>query len=329
MQSEYISIIVLNHNGLQYLDKCLKTVTQQSYPSYEVILVDNASTDDSVAFVKKHFPQVKITQNKIGLGFAGGNNVGIRKAKGEHILLLSNDTWIKKDFLSKIIDFYTNNSFDVIAPREAKYDETLIGSYLTTIDPLGHNVFMRNGVSNNKQPFYLTGVCLFFNKKFYEDTGGMDEDFFLYCEDVDWFWRLQLFKKTFSYIDNLFVYHAGAGSSGGMEKPQIKYGLFLLRNKNTLQMLLKNYSLLSLLWVLSLYILQNIFEILFFLLILKPKIAFSYLEGWWFNIKMLPKTLEKRKWIQEKRMVSDLEILKHMYIGFAKLFHLVTFMKDK
>jgi len=130
-------------------------------------------------------------------------------------------------------------------------------------------------------------------------------------------------KKTFSHIPNVNVYHHGAGSTGA----GIKYLSFLWRNQNTLQILLKNYSIITLFLILPIYFIQNILESIFFLLILKPQISLSYLQGWYFNIKYLRRTLAERKWVQNNRRISDLEVMKKMYIGSAKFKHLLEFFK--
>jgi GT2 family glycosyltransferase len=146
----------------------------------------------------------------------------------------------------------------------------------------------------------------------------------MYFEEVDWFWRLNLLGKKYSYADDTFVYHEGAGSTG----KGIKYNTFLWRNQNTLQMLLKNYSSSTLLWVLPLYFLQNFIEILFFIFILKPKIAYSYIEGWWFNLVNLKSIFPKRLWIQRHRAIKDFVILSKMLIGSSKLLHLISFFRN-
>jgi GT2 family glycosyltransferase len=153
------------------------------------------------------------------------------------------------------------------------------------------------------------------------NTQGFDDNYFAYYEDVDWFWRLLLLGKRFNYAKNIFIYHEGAGSTG----KGLKYKMFLWRNQNTLQTLIKNYSIISLLFILPVYFMQNLVEIFFFLLIFKPRIAFSYIEGWWFNIKTIRHILKKRKWIQKRRKVSDIEILKKMYLGPAKLRMLLSY----
>ncbi len=100
-----VSIITLNFNGLVFLEPCLSSLEQLNYPHgmFEVILVDNASTDQSVDFVRKQFSWVKIIQNESNLGFAAGNNVGIRESKGDYIALLNNDTKVEKDWLIELV----------------------------------------------------------------------------------------------------------------------------------------------------------------------------------------------------------------------------------
>ncbi len=311
-----ISVIIVNYNGKKWLQKCLDSLLTQQYKNFEVIVVDNNSSDDSIQYIEKNYPTVIVIKSDKNLGFAGGNNLGIEKAKGEYILLLNNDTWVENSFLEKLYTFYINHDFDVVGPYQKDYhDESEFKQYLITIDLFGHPIYISKGIK--RTGFYLSGVCVLFSKKLYAETLGLDSNFFMYFEEIDWFWRLNLLKKTFSYVDNLFVYHAGAGSTGS----GIKYQSFLWRNQNTLQMLLKNYSRYNLFWVLPIYFLQNIVEIAFFLLIFKPKIALSYVQGWWFNIVNFGRTMQKRKWVQGNRLVSDFEITKKMYIGLAKIDH--------
>jgi len=325
--NKLISIIIVNYNGKKWIQKCLDSILSQTYKNFEIIFIDNASVDDSVEFVKNNYKddKIKIIKSDKNLGFAGGNNLGINNCSGDYILLLNNDTWIKDDFLEKIFSFYKKNNFDVIAPYSKDYEnKKIFKPYYSTIDFLGYFGFFRN--KSESRGLYLSGVCLFFSKKIYRETLGLDNNFFMYVEDVDWFWRLNLLDKKFCHINDLFIYHFGAGSTGD----GIKYFTFLWRNQNTLQMLLKNYSWYNLLWVLPTYFIQNVVEIVFFLLILKPKISYSYIEGWIFNIKNLKKILKKRKWVQENRLVGDYDIVKKMYIGSVKLVHLIRyFSKSK
>ena len=319
-QKPLVSVIIVNWNGEKWLKKCLDSLHSQTYKNFEIILVDNASTDGSVKFVRRYYPEVRCIENDRNLGFAAANNRGIGNAKGEYILFLNTDTWVEHDFLERIVGVYSELGYDVVAPLEAHYDGTTQVPYIMTIDPLGHGFGMHN---SKKEPFYLSGACLFFSKALYEETGGLDGDFFMYSEEVDWFWRLHLLGKKIYQDRDILVYHAGAGSTGR----GVRYNTALWRNQNVLQMLLKNYSWHTLLWVLPIYFLQNLVEILFFLLILKPGISWSYIEGWVFNATHFMETLKKKEVVQKRRIIDDREIMRKMYLGSGAFYHLLQRLK--
>lgn len=322
MKSELISVIIINWNGKKWLEKCLGALSNQTYKNLEILVVDNASSDDSVGYVSKNFPKVRVIENRENLGFAQGNNIGIKLSKGKYILRIDSDTWVEENFIEKLLNFYENNDFDVVGPREKRYDKSGSIKGYSPVDFLGNPAY---GQTIGYKLFALSGMCLMFRKEFYFDTLGFDSDFFMYFEDIDWFWRLNLLSKKFTICESVYVYHYGSGSTNSKG---LNYKLFLWRNQNVLQMLLKNYSLLSLIFILPIYFLQNLIEILFFLIILKPKIAYSYLEGWIFNFTILRKTLKKRNWIQSHRNVSDLVILRKMYFIPTRLTGLLMRIKQ-
>ncbi len=317
-----VSVIIVNFNGQKWLKKCLDSLLDQTYNNFEIIFVDNNSSDDSIEFLEKNYQdkRIKIIKNEKNLGFAGGNNVGIKEAKGDYILFLNNDTWVGEGFLENLWQQYRNLNIDVLGPDECSYDGSQDQDMSMVIDILGHPMWLYKKYNKS---FYLSGFCLFFSKDLYLNTKGLDNNFFMYFEETDWFWRLNLLGKKFKKVSDIKVYHAGSGSTGS----GIKYLSFLWRNQNTLQMLLKNYSAITLIFILPIYILQNIIEMIFFLVILKPKISLSYLQGWYFNIKYLRRTLAERKWVQNNRRINDLEVMKKMYIGSAKFKHLLEFFK--
>lgn len=311
-----VSAILVNWNGEKWLRKCIESLLEQTYRPVEIVMVDNGSTDNSIAYVRKEFPQVKIVEVGKNLGFARGNNAGIKAASGHYILLLNTDAWLDKDAIEKLEDVYERNNYAVIAPYSTQYDKVQGDeAYESTIDPFGHSVFTEDTSNEGDKSFFISGVCLFFTKDIYKRTRGLDQNFFMYMEDVDWFWRLIIFDLKFAHIKGVYVHHAiSAGTGKG-----ISYKRFLWRNQNTLQMLLKNYSVQNLVWVLPLYALQNLIEAFFFLVTLKPKIAWTYMLGWLFNFENLRAILAERRWVQTERILGDEAALKLMYRGSAKL----------
>jgi GT2 family glycosyltransferase len=316
-----ISVIIINYNGTKWIRKCLDSVLSQTYKNIQVVVVDNDSKDDSNDIIKKEYPSVLLHEMGKNTGFATAVNKGIELSDGNLVLLFNLDAWIDDSMVADLVKEKADKALDVIAPIEYSYEkEMLKQKYSTMIDPFGHTV-----VGEGTRQFYLTGACILFEKELYIKTRGLDEGFFMYMEEVDWFWRLQLQGKKIAYSASEKIYHKGAGTTGA----GIKYNTFLWRNQNTLQMLLKNYRWYNLLWVLPIYLTINIIEMLFFLILRKPKISLSYLQGLWFNIIHLPRTLNSRKLVQSERKTSDWYVMSHMYRGFGKADHLLKFYKPK
>ena len=324
MHQPKVSVIVVNWNGYKWLRRFFEFIDSQSYQNYEVIFVDNGSTDNSIKYVRDNHPDCIIVESAVNLGFAGGNNLGIAVASGELVLFINNDTWGDEGLIKGLVTFYLDSHKDVIGAYETGYAEDAIETpYSLRIDPLGHPVYSVNKIG--RRDFFISGVCLLFSKELYEKTDGLDENFFMYFEEIDWFWRLHLIGASFAHCPNVYVHHAGGGSTGS----GLKYKSFLWRNENTLQMLLKNYKLGTLCVILPIYILQNIAEIIAFTLILKPSIASTYFKGWSFNLRNFSKIMDKRRIVQANRKVSDIVILKSMYPGPAKLSHLIKFTRHR
>lgn len=323
MIQDYLSIIILIHNDQRWIKKCFDSLYSQTYKNFEVIVINNASSDDSANYIRKNYLQVKIIESSENLGFTGGNNLGIQNAQGEYILLLNPDTWMKEDFLEKFFSFFKHNDYAAISPLEGNYEREEIKNknFSSKIDPLGQTILLPQK-TGARDHFNVCGFCFLFRKALYEETGGLDNDFFIYIEEVDWCWRLRLLGYQVTIVEDLCVYHSG-GATGPW-----RYFVFSCRNRNIPQMLLKNYAWYNLLWVLPLYFFQNILEMFFFLAIGYPQLSWSYLSSWIFVAKKLPSIIKKRKWVQSKRKVSDREIMKkYFYWGNAKLVQLLNFYK--
>lgn len=320
-----VSIIIVNWNGLEWLDRCIRSLLSQTYRNLEIILVDNASSDGSDEWVKIHFPGVKLVNSERNLGFAGGVNKGIERSTGEYIMLLNNDAWVETKFIEQALGALSSQKLDVIGAIEVPYENAEAKKpFGWTIDVLGHPVKIELG---ERQEFYLSGCCLIFSKKLYVESGGLDPSFFMYFEEIDWFWRLHLRGKTIATIPSLRVHHAGHGSSGSTQ--QLSINRFLWRNQNCLAMLIKNYSAMNLCWVLPLYLLQNLGEALVFLLFGRFAIAKTYWKGLHHNILRSRELLRDRKRVQDRRQRSDADILHLMNKGPGKLLHLITWFRER
>jgi len=310
-----VSVIIVNWNGKKWLKKCLDSLENQTYKNREIIIVDNASNDGSAEYLSKEYPKIRLIKNKKNLGFSTANNMGVKLSTGKYLLLINNDAWVEEDFIEKLLIFYKKHDYSVISPLEKRYKKEEITVLNTTIDPIvGPAYFIPK--LNKKKLFYMS-VCYLCTRKEYDESKGFDQNYFMYYEDVDWFWRLNLLGKKYTYVKDTFIYHAGGGSAG----KGIKYNTSLWRNQNVLQTMIKNYSLVSLIIFLPIYLLQSMIEIIFFLLQLKFSISFSYIQGIYFNLMNLERTLKERRWVQRHRLVNDFTILKRMYIGSSRFMH--------
>ena len=209
-----ISIVILNWNGKEYLYPCIQSVKEQDYPNLEIILVDNASTDDSIETIQKYFKDLRVVVNSSNLGYGGGNNRGIREAKGRYIFVLNSDTEIEKECVAHLWrSIETAPDIGVTTPKILLHHqrERLDAAGLT-IYPDGLSIGRGRLESHEKyslreEVFFGSGCASLFRKEMLEEIGLFDEDFFAYAEDTDLGWRARLAGWKAFYVPEAIVYH--------------------------------------------------------------------------------------------------------------------------
>lgn len=310
-----ISIIIVNWNGKKWLSKCLKSLENQDYPYYEIVFVDNDSKDDSVAYVKRYFPKVKVIENKENSGFAGGNNLGLKYAKGKYILLLNNDTWVEKSFLSKFIKAFDEipnlgiaQSKIVLMDSSDKLDQ--VGSYWTDSSFLYHYGYGKDAnlkKYNTQMPFFTCkGASVLIRRDLIDKIELFDDDFWCYYEDTDFCQKVWIAGFECWYYPKALVHHAMGGTSLRFDNSYIQFHNF----KNKLLSFLKNFELKSLITVLPVYLILNIGLSITWLLQGKSKHCLALYKSIWWNITHFKATMQKRKVVQSFRRKSDSEINK-------------------
>lgn len=221
-----ISVAILNYNGKSWLDKFLKTVVDKS-PEAEVIVIDNASTDDSVNYLKSNFPQIRLIQNESNSGFAGGYNEGLRHIESDYYILLNSDIEITDNWIMPVINSIEADT-NIVAgqPKVLAYNEKEkfehAGAAGGFIDQLGYP-FCRGRIFTETEDdlgqydtttkvFWATGACLFIKADKYWEIGGLDDAYFAHMEEIDMCWRLQ--NKGYEIIcePSSKVYHVGGGT---------------------------------------------------------------------------------------------------------------------
>lgn len=192
-----VSVIVLAWNGMAYLETCLNAVLTQDYPDFEIIVVDNDSSDGSADFIAEHYPQLRLIRNQRNLGFAGGCNVGLRAAQGQILILLNQDLQLLPGGLRAIRNRLSEPQVGVVGAKVLGPEGTVLlhaGGYLEWPQALGKHIGTGEVDSGQydraRQVEYVTGACLAFRREVVQDIGLLDEMFYpAFYEDVDFCWR--------------------------------------------------------------------------------------------------------------------------------------------
>lgn len=212
----FCSILVLNYNGKKYLEDCFNSLRKINYPKsrYEVIMIDNASVDDSVKFVKKRFPWVKVLKLDKNYGFDEGYNRGIKIAKGKYIVILNNDTKVDKNWLIELVK--VANMDKKIGICGSKIVDEKIGDVGEGyINILG--VAYQKSSDRVKECFFTNDCSMLIKKEVVKKMGKVyDSSYFIYFEEIDVCWRARLLGYKVLFVPQSIVYHLGAATASRM-----------------------------------------------------------------------------------------------------------------
>lgn len=236
-----VVIIVLNWNGRDDTVECLESLGALEYPNFEVIVVDNGSSDDSVAVIRARFPSIVLLETCANLGYAGGNNVGVRHAissEADYLLILNNDTLVDKGLLTELVraakaypeagiygpKIYYQSTPDLIWFSGARWNSDNLDF---------EHIGLREKDTGHAQDIcesdYITGCALFASAKVFRDIGYLDERFFLTFEETDWCYRARSKGYRCLLIPRAVLWHKVSSAFGGEASPLIEY--FMYRNR--------------------------------------------------------------------------------------------------
>ena len=320
-QFPFVSIIILNFNGKQWIEQCLRSLETIRYPKnrHEVIMGDNASTDDSVNFTEKNFPWVRIIQHQKNTGFCKGNNLCSYEAKGEYLVFLNNDTYVTPDWLSHLVQGLSIDpkviccSPKILCPH--LMDGKIIQAAGGVISPSGggyYDGWMEEDCPEyNEQKFtgFGCGAGVLIQKKFFLETGGFDEYYFYSNEENDLGLRVWLYGYKVLYVPTAVMYHymGRTGFRGKGVTPAIEF----LIMRNNLHFIFKNFELINVFKGFFLYSARYIVKMGYALLHGNFKIAGALIRAKWFFLKDIGKTLRSRKITQSARKVRDKELIRN------------------
>ncbi len=319
-----LSIIIVTYNNANWLPDCLTSLQAQIFTDYELIVVDNASSDNSIALVQKYFPDSKVFALDENVGFSKANNLGVKNAHGNRVLLLNSDTRMcSPGFLSSFLKEQQKNQLDICNPLilNAQGVDPLAGLYM------GMDIVGFPGPS--PKLFYIDGCCLLTYKHVYERLGGLDEDYFMYSEDIDFSWRARLLNLRLGICRSSAILHYGGGSTESTRSgTRGVYKVPAFRRyeveKNILSNLLKNYGVYNLTWAIPLFLVLNFSEALFYLMLGKLWLSRKVLLAVWWNVRNINHTLKKRRQVQQTRQVSDSTLLKNVHLKLNKVQALIN-----
>jgi GT2 family glycosyltransferase len=305
-----VAIVILNWNGRNFLELFLPSVVVSSYVNKRVIVVDNASTDDSMNFLQQNYPQVETIQHSSNEGFAKGYNIGLKKVESDYYVLLNSDVEVTANWIEPIIKLMeSDDSIAVCQPKILSYSNKdqfeYAGACGGWLDSLGYP-FMRGRIfdvlekdhhqyDNAQACFWASGAAFFVRSKLYHESGGLDEYFFAHQEEIDLCWRLQLAGYKIYVQPESIVYHVGGGTL-----PMGNNRKVFLNFRNNLITLTKNLPPITALWKIPARILLD--WIAAFMGLFKGEVGYF--------IAIIKAHLHFIKWFLFKRRISVFAIKK-------------------
>ncbi len=329
MSNSKIAVVILNWNGQKLLEQFLPSILQYS-ENATIYVADNASSDDSIRFLKTNFPIVKIIKNKENFGFAKGYNEALKFVDEEIYALVNTDIEITENWLKPIIETFANEpKTAIIQPKILDFKNKEYFEYAGAaggfIDKFGFP-FCRGRIFKNIEKdkkqyndateiFWASGACFFIRKSVFEELNGFDVDFFAHQEEIDLCWRA--FNKGFEvkYVSESIVYHVG-GATLGFENPMKTF----LNFRNSLFMLLKNIPKKQLFQVLFIRMILDGIAGFKFLLERKPKHFLSVLQAHFYFYKYFLKFYKKREKLQKSNYFGIKSIVFEYFINRKKTF---------
>lgn len=262
-----VSVVIPNFNGIAFLDSVLASLEGQTLSNFEVILVDNGSTDGSCSFVTANYPWVHLIELAENFGFCGAVNAGIRAAKAPYVLLLNNDTEVKEDFVEEMLAAIRRhkNAFSCGARMVQYHDRDRLDDVGNYYCALGWSFARGRGkdihaYETEDKIFSACAGAAIYRKKIIEKIGYFDEEHFAYLEDTDIGYRARIYGYENWYAPKAIVYHVGSGTSGS------RYNQFKTRysSRNNIYLIYKNMPLLQIILNLPFFAVGFLIKFLFF-----------------------------------------------------------------
>jgi GT2 family glycosyltransferase len=280
-----VSVIIVNYNGRQHLGALLDSLARQVRPADEVILVDNASSDGSAAYVRQQFPRVDVVELRDNVGFAEGNNIGVARSRGQYVALLNNDTIVDERWLAELVRaLEVDGGTGAVVPKIYKAHAyprlDCAGAEFNALGMSwgrGANSIDRGQFEAPVEVAAVTGCSVLLRRTALGGDPIFDAKLFMYYEELDLSLRLRGRGYSVLYVPTAIVHHKGSQAVAEMSRQPVLFQQFY-GNRNRLKILLKYYPVVILLRNLPLIVLSLLYWNLFFLRHGGPRFAASALR---------------------------------------------------
>ncbi len=318
-----VDVLVLNYNGRQWLEGCFSSLRATDYPNYRVVLVDNASTDDSVAYTRAHFPEVAVFQTGANAGFSRAYNLAVAASDADYVVLLNNDVKVTPGWLRpQIAHLEAHPQLAAVQPRIRSMQQPEYFEYAGAsggfMDVYGFP-FLRGRVFDTIEKdegqyadivpvFWTSGAALTARRSAYLAVQGMDEDFVHHMEEIDMCWRWLLRGYDLAVVPAAIVYH----HAGATISPH-SYRKVYWNHRNSVFMLLKNYAGRSLWRYLPGRLMLDVMVTGWALTRGEGFRIRAVVAAWWWILRHLGTIRRKRRLVQQQRITPENAILQRLY----------------
>ena len=323
------SVVIPNYQGAECILDCIESVLKTSGEDIEIIVVDNASPDKSAEIIRRGFPTVKLIQLESNVGYGEACNIGARNSLGAYLIFLNNDTIVQEGWLRELVSSLRDDNIGAVCSK------VVLPGTPETIDSCGgvsdiygfawsrgKGEIDRSQYDDSRECFYAVGSSLAIRRDVLETVGGFDNELFMYLEDVDLSWRLRLLGLRVLYVTGSKVMHKSGITR--MKTTDIQY----LFNRNRLRMILKNYSLGSLISILPRYMVLQIGLVIWVISRVRGDEVLTILAAWLWNARHLRDTIRCRRLIQARRKADDSSVTRQMMKRPAGIMFLLGMIRN-
>lgn len=314
-----VSVLIVNWNASENLNECLESLFKIDYPNYETIVVDNGSSDGSVKMLEKKFPEVKIVKSEKNLGFAGGNEYGLKYCRGKYILFLNNDTLVTRGFLTKLVSFIEKDENLAVVqptilfhrPGESLHGKiNSVGSFILNSGFLYHlnygKEFVEKDYDESYEIYTAYGACFLANRALVNKLGLFDPEYFAYFEETDFSHRVWLSGQKVKIYTKAVIYHKGAKTAQKLPSSFIQYHSF----KNRIFTYLKNFDSVNVIKIFVPHLIICEISSVLYLAMRRPGYAVAIQKAILWNILKVGKLFRERRNVQGKiRKIEDSEFV--------------------